>query len=97
MKKLNGDSTLQFRSRKTESVSIEIPEDTLASVQKIATNRNMSEMALLKFYIGQGLREDISKQFAENIMEKMANVLTRHNHSEDEVSAILREIRLEPV
>ena len=66
-------------------------------MQKIAANRNMSEMALLKFYIGQGLREDISKQFADHVMEKTANVLARHIHSEDEVSAILQEIRLEPV
>lgn len=96
MDTVNENTTLQFRPRKTESVSLEMPEDTLASVRKIAANRNMSETALLKFYIGQGLREDIAKQFVDHMMEKTANVLARHLHSEDEVSAILREIRQTP-
>lgn len=49
---------LHIRPRPTETVSIKIPTDTLKSLQKIAAIRDMSVEALLKFYIGQGLRQD---------------------------------------
>ena len=60
--KIDETTALQFRPRKTKRVSIEIPEDVLISIQEIATSRNMSDIALLKLYIGQGLREDIAMQ-----------------------------------
>ena len=49
---------LHIRPRPTEKVSIKIPTDTLESLQKIAALKDMSVEALLKFYIGQGLRQD---------------------------------------
>jgi hypothetical protein len=57
----------------------------------------MSVNALIKLYLGQGLRQDLSKLYADRVLEKTAQVLTRHIHSEDEVSAILREIQIESV
>lgn len=47
---------LRFRKRMPETVSLNIPLDTLSSLRKIAAERDMSVEALLKFYIGQGLR-----------------------------------------
>lgn len=58
---------LQFRPRIMETVSIEIPTDTLASLQKIVAIRDMSVEALLKFYIGQGLRADLTKAFSDRV------------------------------
>lgn len=53
----------------------------------------MSLDALLKFYVGQGLRQDAARLFSERIMQTTAEVLARHIPSEAERSAILREIR----
>jgi uncharacterized DUF497 family protein len=53
--------------------------------------------ALLKLYIGQSMRQDLAKLSADRVLEKTAQVLTRHIHSEKEVSAILKEIRVETV
>ncbi len=53
----------------------------------------MSYPALLKLYIGQGLRQDVAKLFADRVLEATAQVLARHIHSEEEVAAILREIQ----
>jgi len=36
--------------------------DALASLKKVAAMRDMSYQALLKFYIGQGLRQGLSQQ-----------------------------------
>ncbi|HAN73678.1 MAG TPA: hypothetical protein DCQ51_18285 [Planktothrix sp. UBA8407] len=60
---------LQLRPRITETVSIEVPIDTLESLTKIATIRDMSVEALLKFYIGQGLRTDLTKAFSERLLD----------------------------
>lgn len=86
---------LQIRPRPVEVVTIQIPKDTLESLEKVAHNRDMSVDALLKFYIGQALRQDIAQLFSERVLEKTAQVLARHLQSEEEVSTILREIRYE--
>ena len=83
---------LQLRPRTAEIVSLNIPIDTLASLEKIAANRDMSVQALLKFYIGQGLREDLAKVFSERLLDKTGQVLARHLESSEEISTIIREI-----
>jgi hypothetical protein len=48
-----------------------------------------------KFYIGQGLREDLAKVFSERLLDKTAQVLARHLESAEEISTLLREIQAE--
>jgi len=84
---------LRFRPRAAETVSIEIPKDALDSLKKVAAIRDMSYQALLKFYIGQGLRQDLSRLFADSVLDRAAEVLAKHIQSEEEVSAIIRELR----
>lgn len=88
---------LKLRSRDSESVTIQIPADTLASLEKIAARRDMSVEALLKLYIGQSMRQDLSKLSTDRVLEKTAQVLKQHIQSEEEVSAILKEIRVETI
>ncbi|MCF4968478.1 hypothetical protein [Nostoc sp. CMAA1605] len=84
---------LQLHPRLNETVTLEIPKDTLESLKKIADSRDMSCEALLKFYIGQGLRQDLAKLFSNRLLEATAQVLARHIESEAEISNILQEIR----
>ena len=86
---------LRLRARESKPVTIRIPSDTLASLEKIASSRDMSVEALLKLYIGQSMRHDVAKLSADRVLEKTAEVLTRHIQSEKEISAILKEIRIE--
>ena len=97
MKKPETKSALRLRPRETESISLAIPKDTLASLQKVAARRDMSYQALLKLYIGQGLRHDVAQLFGDCVMETTAHVLARHLQSEEEVTSIMREIREEAV
>jgi len=78
MKKAEEELTLHLRLRPVETVSIEIPKDTLEALKKIAAHRDMSYQALLKFYIGQGLRQDLAKHFADRLLETTARVLAPH-------------------
>ena len=93
----NEEVKLQMRPRVTEVVSVKIPIDTLASLEEIAVNKDMSIEALLKFYIGQGLREDISKLFNERLLNTTVQVLSRHIESQEEVSKIIQEIKAETI
>ena len=52
MKKREEALKLHIRPRETDTVSIEIPRDTLESLRKVAASRDMSYQAVLKFYIG---------------------------------------------
>ena len=52
----------------------------------------MSYEALLKLYIGQGLRQDLTKMFSNRILETTAQVLAKHINSEAEISSIIEEI-----
>jgi hypothetical protein len=86
---------LKPRPRPAEDVTLSIPLDALASIDRIAATRDMSREALMKFYIGQGLRRDLAHFYGDRVLEKAAQVLAKHLQSEEEVSAILREIRAE--
>jgi hypothetical protein len=92
---LTGDVELRIHPREAETVAIQIPKDTLEALRKVAAQRDMALEALLKFYIGQCLRRDLSQLFANQVLDSTAKVLARYHHSEDEVTQILQEIRLE--
>ncbi len=61
MNKPDEELELYLRPRATQTVSINIPTDTLRSLKKVAANRDMTLDALLKFDIGQILRQDVAK------------------------------------
>ena len=88
---------LQLRPRVTEVVSLNIPTDTLASLKEVAASKDMSVEALLKFYIGQGLRQDIAKLFNERLLDKTEQVLSRHIQSKEEIFRIMQEIKAETI
>jgi len=94
MKKPDEELELHLHPRAVEVVSIKIPTDTLEALKKVAHSRDMSYQALLKLYIGQGLRQDMAKLYAEQVLETTAQVLTRHIPSAEQVAAIMREIRV---
>jgi hypothetical protein len=93
MKKPEQESRLSFHPRETEVISLTIPRDAVASLKQVAAQRDMSHQALLKFYIGQGLRQDLARLFGERVLETTAHVLARHLQSDEEVASIMREIR----
>ncbi len=97
MKQPNEEFELHIRPRPSETVSIDIPKDTLESLRKVSVSRDIPLQALLKFYIGQGLRQDLTKLFGDRVLETAAEVLAKHIQSEEEVSAIMKEIRISAI
>ena len=84
---------LKFRDRPSESVTLDIPTDALASLKQVAEAKEMSEQALLKLYIGNGLRQDLSKLFSDRVLERTQQVLSHYLKSEEDVRRIMQEIR----
>lgn len=84
---------LHIRSRETTPITINIPLDTLRTLEQVASSRDMSLEAILKLYIGQGLRSDVSQRFADRVLELTAQVLAQHGQSQEQVESIVREIR----
>lgn len=84
---------LHLRPRPTTPVTLNIPMDTWATLEQVANSRDMSVEALLKLYVGQGLRHDTAQRFADQVLDLTAQVLARHGQSQEQVDAIVREIR----
>ena len=84
---------LHIRPRPSTAVTLNVPTETFTTLQEVAINRDMSVEALMKLYIGQGLRHDIAQRFAERVLDLTAQVLARHGQSQEQVEAIVREIR----
>lgn len=72
MKKPDEEFNLNLRSRTKEAVTIEIPKDTINSLNKVAVSQDVSVEPLLKLYIGQELRQDLAKLFADGVLETIA-------------------------
>lgn len=93
MKTPDEELKLTVRPRAKETVSLELPKDTLESLKKVAASRDMSLEALLRFYIGQSLRQDLTNIFANRVLEVTAKVLSEHIESSEEISSIIQTIR----
>ncbi len=87
--------TLRYREQETVELKLEIPVKAMKSLERVAEKRNLPLEAVIKFYIGQGLRLDVANYFSGDVLERTEEVLSRHLQSKDEVSEILREIKLD--
>jgi hypothetical protein len=88
---------LKVRPRNSKPITLHIPVDTLSSLEKIATGKDMSLEALIKLYIGQSMWQDVAKLSANLVLEKTEQVLSKHLKSPKEVSQILKEIQVETI
>lgn len=52
---------LRAQSRPSGLLSLTVPLDVMTTIEEIAAIRDMSPEALLRFYIGHGLREDVAR------------------------------------
>ncbi len=86
---------VRLRPREEEAVTLGLPTEALAQIDRIAVQRDMSRFALLRDYIGQGLRQDLAREYQKSFWKKTEQVLTQRLKSKEEVAAILEEIRTE--
>ncbi len=87
------------KDRPSKSVTIRMPEDLVEKLKLVAPSKGMSGyQPLMKFYISQGLREDLQRlweeeQRAEARAEEVEQVLQKLDLNEDEKNEIRRLFR----
>ena len=86
--------SLKIRARPSRMVSIRIPQDTIDALKKIADQKDMAYQALIKFYVGQGLRTDLATLHSQRVIDAASQILQRHLKSPRKVFTIVKEIRM---
>ncbi len=61
---------LKFYKRESVDVKLNIPKDVIETIEKIAKKKDLSVESVLKFFIGQGLRKELSPPEAKELALK---------------------------
>ena len=81
--------------RPSSSVSINIPDDVIADLQEIAPTLGFTNyVALMRAYIGEGLRKDLSR-LDQAPIQLLTESLRKQGLSDETITNILAESRLE--
>ena len=81
---------LQIKPRSTEPVLLKVPVDAMRSLEQVATSRDMSIDALLKFYIGKGLRQDMAELFGDRLLKTRYSIGNTTSILQQNTQVILR-------
>jgi hypothetical protein len=84
---------LKVNVRFSEAVTVKIPIDTLAALRAIASKKDMSLEGLIKFYVGQGLRADLTQLRADQTLNTAQQVLAEYLNSGEAAAKLVNEIR----
>jgi hypothetical protein len=85
------------KDRPSKHISIRIPLDVLDDLKRIAPIKGMGGyQALVKFYIGQGLRKDLEDLWIAEHAEKLESVLTECNVDPEQKRQILDRMAVNP-
>ncbi|GBF82696.1 hypothetical protein [Aphanothece sacrum] len=81
------------QDRPTVTINLQIPEDVLKDLQEIAPKLGFSNyQALIRAYIGQGLRVDWEK-LENNALSSLIESLRKHGVTDDIISAAIADIK----
>jgi len=79
--------------RKKMMVSLRIPEDVVENLKRIAPLKGMSGyQALIKYYVGMGLRRDIETLWLQEVPERIQGILAKHGLTGDAQNELLEEL-----
>jgi len=86
------------KDRPAKHISIRIPEDVLEDLKRVAPLKGVSGyQALIKFYIGQGLRKDLRDLWHSEHAGKLETVLAECGIDPDQRREILDRLREESI
>lgn len=81
------------KERPTREVILNIPEDVLEDLSKIASKLGFSNSeALMRAYIGQGLRLDLER-FESKEMSNLVESLRRHGVKDEIIASALSDLK----
>jgi hypothetical protein len=79
--------------RKKMMVSLRMPEDVVENLKRIAPLKGMSGyQALIKYYVGMGLRRDLETLWLQEVPERIQGILAKHGLAGDVQDELLEEL-----
>ena len=84
---------LEIKERPSKMVSLRMPLDTLEQLKTVATSKDLGYQSLLKLYIGEGLRKDITTMKSQSFMNETENLLRKHLDGDRKLDTILRKLK----
>jgi len=79
--------------RKKMMVSLRMPEDVVENLKRIAPLKGMSGyQALIKYYVGMGLRQDLETLWLQEVPERIQGILAKHGLTNDVQDELLKEL-----
>jgi hypothetical protein len=79
--------------RKNMMVSLRMPEDVVEKLKRIAPLKGMSGyQALIKYYVGAGLRRDLETLWLQEVPEKIQSILAKHGLTGEVQEEVLEEL-----
>jgi hypothetical protein len=93
MKKGEYMKKLEIKERPSKMVSLRIPVDTLEQLREVAESKDLGYQSLLKLYIGEGLRKDLSAMKTHSLMNETENLLRKHLGNDRKLNTILNKLR----
>jgi hypothetical protein len=77
------------KDRPTTMISLRIPVDVVEKLKRIAPAKGMSGyQALIKYYVGKGLREDLDLVRQVEYAERLESTLTRLGLKADQINEV---------
>jgi len=84
---------MKTRERKNMMVSLRMPVDVVEDLKRIAPLKGMTGyQALIKYYVGAGLRRDLEVLWLQEIPERIQGILAKHCLPADVQDDLLDEL-----
>jgi hypothetical protein len=81
------------KDRKNDEASLRMPEDVVEDLKRVAPLKGMTGyQALIKYYVGMGLRRDLETLWLQEVPERIEGILEKHGIPEDVRSDLLEEL-----
>ncbi|HEY0544013.1 MAG TPA: hypothetical protein VGC91_01350 [Pyrinomonadaceae bacterium] len=82
------------KDRAMTAVSLQIPEDVLDDLKRIAVRLGFSGYeSLMRAYIGQGLRADLERLDANPEVSILIESLRRHGVKDEVIASVMAEVK----
>ena len=81
------------KDRPTTSITMRMPVDVLEDLKRVAPIKGMSGyQALIKFYVGQGLRKDLADITRQEFAQRTKEVLQKHKVPPKAIEEIMNAV-----
>ncbi len=82
-----------MKTERKMMVSLRMPEDVVENLKRIAPLKGMSGyQALIKYYVGMGLRRDLEILWLQEVPERIQGILAKHGLSGEVQDELVEEL-----